>query len=118
MSRVTPPIEDAAIVAVVDDDASLRKSLSRLVAAAGQPVRTFASAGEFLDSTACEAVSCVVSDLRMPGLDGLQLQDALRAQLPHLSIIFITGYGAVSDSVRAMKAGAVDFLENRSKRKY
>ncbi len=111
MSRVSPPIQDTAIVAVIDDDASLRKSLSRLLAAAGHQVRAFASAREFLDSTECETVSCVVSDLRMPGLDGLQLQDALRARIPHLSIIFITGYGAVTDSVRAMKAGAVDFLE-------
>ena len=111
MSRVPPPIQDTAIVAVIDDDASLRKSLSRLLAAAGHQVRAFASAREFLDSTECETVSCVVSDLRMPGLDGLQLQDALRARIPHLSIIFITGYGAVTDSVRAMKAGAVDFLE-------
>jgi FixJ family two-component response regulator len=111
MSRPPPPIEGAASVAVIDDDASLRKSLSRLLAAAGHQVRAFGSAREFLDSTDCESVSCVVSDLRMPGLDGLQLQDALRAKIPHLSIVFLTGYGAVSDSVRAMKAGAVDFLE-------
>lgn len=117
MSRVSSPIQDAAIVAVIDDDASLRKSLSRLLTAAGHQVRAFASAREFLDSTECETVSCVVSDLRMPGLDGLQLQDALRARIPHLSIIFITGYGAVTDSVRAMKAGAVDFLEKPVKGK-
>lgn len=111
MNRVPPPIEDAAIVAVIDDDASLRKSLARLLAAAGHQVRTFAAAREFLDSIDGENVSCVVSDLRMPDLDGLQLQDALRAKIPYVSIVFITGYGAISDSVRAMKAGAVDFLE-------
>jgi FixJ family two-component response regulator len=111
MSRISPAVETAVIVAVIDDDTSLRKSLSRLLAAAGHRVLAFASAPEFLDSTDCENVSCVISDLRMPGLDGLQLQDALRTKIPHLSIVFITGYGAVPDSVKAMKAGAVDFLE-------
>ncbi len=99
------------VVAVIDDDASCRDALVRLLAASGQTVRTFSSAQEFLESPDCEEFSCVVSDLRMPGIDGLQLQAALRNRIPEVSILFVTGYGEVPESVSAMKAGAVDFLE-------
>jgi FixJ family two-component response regulator len=111
MSRVPQRVEQPIIVAVIDDDASCRNALVRLLSAAGQEVRDFSSARQFLDSAECEKVSCVVSDLRMPGVNGLQLQAVLRERIPHLSILFVTGYGEVPDTVNAMKAGAVDFLE-------
>jgi FixJ family two-component response regulator len=97
-------------VAIIDDDA-VRRSLLRLLKCAAYEVCAFASAREFLASSDCETVSCVVSDLRMPGFDGLQLQEALQEKVPHLSIVMITGHGDVPVIVKAMKAGAVDFLE-------
>jgi FixJ family two-component response regulator len=98
-------------VAVIDDDRSIRRSLPRMLAAAGFDVVAFASAREFLAAQDIQRTSCVVSDLRMPGVDGLAMQEELHAKLPHLSIVFITGHGDVTASVTAMKAGAVDFLE-------
>jgi FixJ family two-component response regulator len=98
-------------IAIIDDDDSIRRSLLRLLTATGHKLHAFASAAEFLASPECATVSCVVSDLRMPGLDGLQLQEALRRKLPHLSMVFITGHGDVPATVTAMKAGALDFLE-------
>jgi FixJ family two-component response regulator len=100
----------AATVLIVDDDASVRKSLTRLVAAAGYRVQTFASAQEFLARPPSTGPCCLVLDVRMPGLTGLELQRTL-AQAPHrIAIVFITGHGDVATSVAAMKAGAVDFL--------
>ena len=87
------------------------KSLVRMLGADGFEVVAFASAREFLAAQDIEGIFCVVSDLRMPGVDGLELQQALHARLPHLSMVFITGHGDVPASVTAMKAGAVDFLE-------
>ncbi|MGH7917128.1 MAG: response regulator transcription factor [Candidatus Binataceae bacterium] len=101
----------AAKVAVIDDDASALKSLTRMVATGGYEPLAFASARDFLFSSGCSHVSCVVSDLRMPEFDGLDLQRAVRERLPHLSLIFVTGAGDVPATVTAMKAGAVDFLE-------
>jgi FixJ family two-component response regulator len=98
-------------VAIIDDEESVRKSLVRMLRAKGLSALAFASAREFLDSPHIATVSCVVSDLRMPGLDGLGFQRMLRAQLPHLSVVFITGHGDIPASVTAMKGGAVDFLE-------
>ena len=98
-------------VAVIDDDPSIRRSLPRMLRAVGFEVVAFASATEFLAAKEIERISCVVSDLRMPGVDGLAVQQALHARLPHLSMVFITGHGDVPASVTAMKAGAVDFLE-------
>src|ERR1019366_3547878 len=98
------------------DDESIRKSLSRLIGTAGYEVCAFGSAREFLDSADFERVSCALSDLRMPGIDGLQMQHELRAKLEHLSLVFLTGHGDVSSSVKAMKEGAVDFLEKPIKR--
>ncbi len=83
----------------------------RLLAVAGQKVHAYSSARQFLESSDCEKVACVVSDLRMPGVNGLQFQAALLSKIPYLSIIFVTGFGDVPDTVSAMKAGAVDFLE-------
>lgn len=98
------------LVFVVDDDPSVRKSLARLVAAAGHEVQTFASAREFLAHPLHQGPSCLVLDVRMPGLTGLALQAALAAAGRRLSIVFITGYGDVATTVKAMKGGAVDFL--------
>jgi FixJ family two-component response regulator len=83
----------------------------RMLGFAGFEVVAFPSAGEFLAAVDTDKVSCAVSDLRMPGVDGLELQQTLRARLPHLSMVFITGHGDVPTGVSAMKAGAVDFLE-------
>ena len=98
-------------VFVVDDDASIRKALARLLASAGYAVETFASAREFLE---CghhqDTPGCVVLDVSMPGLSGLDLQRELMAFTPPLPIIFISGHGTIPTSVRAMKGGAVDFL--------
>lgn len=99
------------VVAIIDDEESVRKSLLRMLHAKGLRALAFPSAQEFLDSPQSEVVSCVVSDLRMPGLDGLAFQRMLHARLPHLSMVFITGHGDVPASVTAMKVGAVDFLE-------
>jgi FixJ family two-component response regulator len=98
-------------VFVVDDDPSVRKGLARLLKSAGYAVESFASAREFLDRASHdEGAGCVVLDVRMPGLSGLELQRELKALTPPISIIFITGYGDISVSVRAMKDGATDFL--------
>jgi len=88
----------------------------RLLAVAGQKVHAYSSARQFLESPDCEKVACVVSDVRMPGVNGLQLQAALRSKIPYLSIIFVTGFGDVPDTVSAMKAGAVVFLEKPVRR--
>jgi FixJ family two-component response regulator len=101
---------NAPVVFVVDDDASVRKSIRRLVAAAGYAVETFASAREFLERKTPPGPCCLVLDVRMPGLTGLQLQETLASVVHRVSIVFITGYGDVRMSVQAMKGGAVDFL--------
>lgn len=111
---ITP--SDKTTVAIIDDEESIRRSLLRLLTSFGHVVLDFASAGEFLASPECETISCVVSDLRMPGVDGLQLQEVIRERLPHLSVVMITGHGDIPASVAAMKAGAVDFLEKPVKR--
>ena len=97
-------------VRVVDDDAAVLKSIDRLLRSAGFAVRTFPSSQDFLRQHDRDAPGCVVLDLSMPGLDGLQLQQALASAEDPCPVIFITGRGDVPASVRAMKAGAVDFL--------
>ena len=104
---IVPP---ASLVFVVDDDASVRKSLARLVKNAGYEVETFPSVRDFLARPPYVGPSCLVLDVRMPGLTGLDLQEALRAAGQRLSIVFITGWGDVRASVKAMKGGAVDVL--------
>jgi len=99
-----------ALVFVVDDDASVRKSLARLLKAAGYEAETFASVRDFMARRPHDGPCCLVLDVRMPGLTGLDLQEALRAAGQRLSIVFITGYRDVPVSVKAMKGGAVDFL--------
>ena len=100
----------AAMVFVVDDDASVRKSLSRLASAAGYRVQAYASPGEFLARRPEPGPSCLVLDVRMPGVSGLDLQETLASAVHEIPIIFITGHGDIPMTVKAMKAGAVDFL--------
>ena len=97
-------------VSVVDDDALVLRSLGRLLQSVGYAVRTFSSSQDFLEYYAGAAPSCVVMDLSMPGLDGLELQQALARRTGAPPVVFITGHGNVESSVQAMKAGAVDFL--------
>ena len=99
-----------ALVSVVDDDPSVRRSLARLVKGAGYRVEAYASAHEFLARPPEEGPACLLLDVRMPGLTGLDLQETLAIAAHSTSIIFITGYRDVRASVKAMKAGAVDFL--------
>jgi FixJ family two-component response regulator len=98
-------------VFIVDDDGAVRRSLERLIRSVGLEVETFASAQDFLRREAPEGPACLVLDVRMPGLSGLDLQKELAAAGLAVPIIFMTGHGTVPMSVRAMKAGAVDFLE-------
>ena len=99
------------VVYVIDDDASFRKAVSRLLRSVGLEVETLASAGEFLERPAADRPSCLVLDVRMPGPSGMDLQSALAETGRDIPIVFMTGHGDVSTSVRAMKKGAVDFLE-------
>jgi FixJ family two-component response regulator len=98
-------------VAVVDDDASMRAALARLFKSAGIEPRMFSSAPDFLADGAREGLDCALLDLRMPEIDGLNLQEQLSRTAPHLSVVFLTGHGDVPTSVTAMKRGAADFLE-------
>lgn len=100
----------ASMVFVVDDDPSVRKSLTRLLAAAGYTVEAFASAREFLARESYAGPCCLLLDVRMPGLTGLALQEALAAAGRRMSIVFVTGHVDVPMSVKAMKGGAVDLL--------
>jgi FixJ family two-component response regulator len=100
----------SAIVFVVDDDPSVRKSLTRVLASAGYAVEAFASAREFLARPPHPGPCCLVLDVRMPGLTGIQLQEMLAVTGRRMSIVFVTGHADVPTSVKAMKAGAVDLL--------
>jgi len=102
--------EADAVVYVIDDDESLREALRSLIRSVGLRVETFASAHDFLHSDRPDVPACLILDVRMPGLSGLDLQRELSAAQIHLPIIFITGHGDIPMSVRALKAGAVEFL--------
>ena len=104
-------------VAVIDDDKSVRTSLARAIKTAGIEVASFSSAHEFLDDPCLNQIDCAVTDVRMPGIDGLALQEMLAQTQPHLSLVFITGQGDVPMGIKAMKRGAVDFLEKPVDRK-
>ena len=101
--------EAPSIVFVVDDDVSVRESVELLIRSAGWRTETFASAQEFLSRPSSTVPSCLVLDVTLPGLNGLELQQRL-AERTDMPIIFITGYGDIPMSVRAMKAGAIEFL--------
>ncbi len=103
-----PP--EKSIVFVVDDDVSIRESLELLIDSAGWHPELFGSAQEFLDHPPVSAPHCLVLDISLPGLNGLELQKRVLAVRPELPIIFITGHGDVPKTVQAMKAGAVEFL--------
>lgn len=100
----------APTVFLVDDDAAVLKGLSRLLRSAGLAVAAYSSPQEFLARHDANAPGCLVLDVAMPGLNGLELQQALVAQGHELAIVFLTGHGDIPMSVRAMKSGAVDFL--------
>jgi RNA polymerase sigma factor (sigma-70 family) len=103
--------DGGSTVFVVDDDPAMRESLRWLVESIGLRVQTYATAREFLDRYDAASVGCLVLDVRMPGLSGLDLQDELGKLGNPLPIIMITGYAEVPMAVRAMKGGAIDFIE-------
>lgn len=104
-------MNDSATVFIVDDDASVRRGLKRLMKSAGYDVEDFASAYDFLTfDRKCETPSCVVLDIKMPGMNGFDLQENLKCCKSPIPIIFISGHGNIPASVKAMKNGAIDFL--------
>ena len=110
MTSESRPTEKVPIVFVVDDDAEVRESLQALIRLEGWRVETFASARAFLARPRTFEPSCLVLDVSLPDLNGLELQQRLAAERADMPIIFITGFGDVPTSVKAMKAGAVEFL--------
>jgi FixJ family two-component response regulator len=112
--RPSPPSDLAPggepTVYIVDDDASLRDAISRLLRSVGLRVQLFGSAPELLQGKLAETASCLVLDVRLPGVGGLEFQTELAKANIHMPIIFMTGHGDIPMSVRAMKAGAIDFL--------
>ena len=98
------------MVAIVDDDELMRDALEGLLKAAGIPVRTFASAEEFLDSGQQHHAACLIADIRMPGMSGLDLQSRLNADQIRVPIIFITAHGDERLRMQALRSGAVEFL--------
>lgn len=104
---MTPP---TALVLLIDDDASVRKGVSRLLRSAGYRCETFASATDFLTREPYGGPTCLIVDVRMPGLNGMELQEVLIQSGRQEQLVFITGHGDISICSQAMKAGAVDFL--------
>jgi FixJ family two-component response regulator len=104
MSHATPT------VFVVDDDVSVRESLESMIRCVGWQPQTFASAQDFLSRPPAETPSCLLLDIELPGIDGLELQERMAAGRSEMPIIFVTGHGDIPRTVRAMKAGAVEFL--------
>src|SRR5580693_2090653 len=102
--------EENLFVCVIDDESSIRESLSNLLRSAGLKVEAFASAQEFLTHWPRRVPSCLVLDIQLPGISGLDLQQELAAGDAKIPIIFMTGYGDIPMTVRAMKAGAIEFL--------
>jgi RNA polymerase sigma factor (sigma-70 family) len=103
-------IDQDSIVFVVDDDPSVRRAIKRLVGSVGLHVEMFGSATEFMNSTRPDVVSCLVLDIRLPGISGLDFQRQLAEAKARIPIIFISAHGDVPMTVRAMKAGAIEFL--------
>src|ERR1700742_2284874 len=102
--------EENLFICVIDDESSIRESLSNLLRSAGLKVRVFASAQEFLTTWPRITPSCLVLDIQLPGISGLDLQQELADGDAQIPIIFMTGYGDIPTTVRAMKAGAIEFL--------
>src|SRR5215510_3089647 len=109
-ATASPTLQDKPIVFVVDDDVSVRESLELLIGFAGWQPETFASAEEFLARRRSLTPSCLVLDVSLPDLNGLELQKLIASDRIDMPIIFITGHGDVPMTVQAMKAGAVEFL--------
>jgi FixJ family two-component response regulator len=108
---MTPRLPDPEpIVFVVDDDASVREALGRLIRSAGMQVEAFASAEAFLERARADTPACLVLDVQLPDLSGLDLQRRMADARNEIPIVFITGHGDIPTTVRAMKAGAVEFL--------
>jgi FixJ family two-component response regulator len=105
-----PLEQNSSLVAILDDDESIRDALLDLVESERMPALCFNSAEEFLDSKAGREASCLIADIRMPGLSGLELQATLKGERCPVPIIFITGLGDIPMAVRAMREGAIDFL--------
>jgi FixJ family two-component response regulator len=105
-----PHAANKPIVFVVDDDVSVRESLELLIRSEGWQVETFTSAPEFLQRPRPVVPSCLVLDISLPGLNGLDLQKSIATERSEMPIIFITGYGSIAMTVQAMKAGAIEFL--------
>jgi FixJ family two-component response regulator len=101
---------DSRIVAIVDDDDSMRDAVRGLLKQAGLPVRAFASAEEFLNSGQQHQTACLIADIRMPGISGLDLQARLNAEHIRIPTIFITAHGDARMRLQALRAGAVEFL--------
>ena len=99
-----------AVVVVIDDDASVRAALKELIESVGLEVRLYASAGAFLEARIPDTTSCLVLDVRLPGMSGIKVQEKLSRAGVYVPIVFVTGHGDVAMAVGAMKAGAVDFL--------
>jgi FixJ family two-component response regulator len=105
------PIQgNTKLVAIVDDDESMRSALQGLLKSAGLPARAFASAEEFLKSGNQEQAACLITDIRMPGISGLELQAKLKAEHFRIPTIFITAHGDAKLRMQALRAGAVEFL--------
>ncbi len=104
------PSPESGTVFIVDDDPSFLKSVSRLLRSAGYPVQTFESATAFLAQLGSEMTGCVLADLQMPGLDGLELQAALKKSSNPLPVVFLSAQGDIPTTVKAMRQGAEDFL--------
>jgi FixJ family two-component response regulator len=101
----------APVISVIDDDTSFRRATARLINSLGHSVASFASAEEFLDSGRLDDTACLISDVHMPGMDGIELQNRLRAAGCRVPIIFITGYSESNARQRALASGAVAFLD-------
>jgi FixJ family two-component response regulator len=102
--------KNTKLVAIVDDDDSMRNALNGLLKAVGFPAKSFASAEEFLKSGQQHQTSCLIADIRMPGMSGLELQAQLNADRCKIPIIFITAHGDEKMRMQALRAGAVEFL--------
>jgi FixJ family two-component response regulator len=111
MGEISMPVEEERSVYVVDDDDSVRSGMAKLLLSEGYNVRTFDSAEAFLEKGVDDQIACIVLDLQMPGLSGLELQEHLLKAGKELAIVFLTAHGDIPDSVSAMKNGAIDFLQ-------
>lgn len=110
MTDAAMPVSDNPVIYVVDDDASVRASLEDLLASVGLSSITFGSTREFVEARRPDVPSCLILDVRMPGMNGLDFQDEMLRSGILLPVIFITAHGDIPMSVRAMKAGALEFL--------